>query len=250
MINYKSLLITWFKSDERLGKPFTEDIDVSLKSAIPFIINYKILLNSNPEHNYDFNKPLDLPFKQCSFELSDNVPFSNESLLDENGDKNNLVKCLVVNENSPNNYDYWVYSENSNTNMARVTFFKHDKLEENTIVRKLIDGFLNHLNQTVVVEKTNQIFKCRTMSKNHLIRIKQVVRVYPKSIKRETIAPIYNGKIDYSHRWTVMGHWRSIPNRMGKNRENQPIENYTWIKDYIKGPENKILVKKTRIIDI
>ena len=56
------------------------------------------------------------------------------------------------------------------------------------------------------------------------------------------------GVIDWTHRWEVMGHWRKCKG-IGKDREGVYCEpNATWIKEYVKGPEDAELIKKVRII--
>lgn len=57
------------------------------------------------------------------------------------------------------------------------------------------------------------------------------------------------GKIDWSHRFEVRGHWRKHEG-VGKDRNGQRnVEGYTWVSDHIRGPDDKPLIRKTRIVD-
>jgi hypothetical protein len=54
------------------------------------------------------------------------------------------------------------------------------------------------------------------------------------------------GKIDFSHRWEVRGHWRRVAG-MGKDREgNYEVRGLTWVKDCVKGPEELPIIQKLR----
>lgn len=77
-------------------------------------------------------------------------------------------------------------------------------------------------------------------------QIRRIVRIVPKNNKK-TIEPIMNkGKIDFSHRWEVRGHWRRVSG-LGKDREgNYEIRGLTWVKDCVKGPEELPIIQKLR----
>jgi hypothetical protein len=51
--------------------------------------------------------------------------------------------------------------------------------------------------------------------------------------------------IAYSHRWINSGHWRNQPYGSKKDRYYKQI----WIAPYVKGPEDKPLVIKTRGVE-
>lgn len=71
------------------------------------------------------------------------------------------------------------------------------------------------------------------------------------AIRPKRIAPLkslnLSHDVDWKHRWTVRGHWRNIRG-VGKDQEGTPVIGKTWVKDCIKGPEDKPLVNKTRVV--
>lgn len=76
--------------------------------------------------------------------------------------------------------------------------------------------------------------------------INQIIRIIPRN-EINRAKPIFSREIDYSHRWTVRGHWRTVKT-IGKDRDGNPYLGFTWVKDHIKGPEDKPLVdNKIRI---
>lgn len=77
-------------------------------------------------------------------------------------------------------------------------------------------------------------------------QIRRIVRIVPKTMKY-TIEPVSpGGRVDFSHRWEVRGHWRRVSG-MGKDRNGDyVIRGLTWVKDCIKGPEEMPVVKKLR----
>lgn len=73
-----------------------------------------------------------------------------------------------------------------------------------------------------------------------------VIYIKPKKLQNESITTL---NIDWSHRFEVRGHWRVFEG-VGKNRDGEyNIEGFTWVKNYVKGPEHLPLVKKTRVVE-
>lgn len=52
--------------------------------------------------------------------------------------------------------------------------------------------------------------------------------------------------IEWQHRWKVRGHWRRIKG-IGHDTEGNEVNGFTWIKECIKGPEDKPLINRPRI---
>lgn len=256
---YKQLLHTWFRSP--VDSITTTEDEIALKSAIPFVFDKEMM--NQPQisaDDYDPLKPLDLPFPVCSFEVGiDSINLITKSLTGL-GNANTLLSngkgvlpCIVIHEIEPNKYNYWFSNIKQNENKEELLISASNILynpndSQDTTFRIWIYGCLKLLEQTCVTERVNEIVKTRKNGKNSFTRIQQVVRVYPKSTKKHSISPAYGGRIDYSHRWTVRGHWRTIGEHTGKNREGLLLKGYTWVKNHIKGPENKILIKKTRFL--
>lgn len=76
--------------------------------------------------------------------------------------------------------------------------------------------------------------------------IRNIVYVLPKQNKESYVPK--GIKIDWSHRWEVRGHWRSTTG-LGKNQYGDYSEyGRTWVRDFIKGPEELPIVVKPRAV--
>lgn len=79
------------------------------------------------------------------------------------------------------------------------------------------------------------------------IKINTVVRVKNEKIVY-TEPPKSSGETrDFSHRFEVRGHWRTVRG-FGHDSEGRPVPGKTWVKDHVKGPDDKPLVKKYRAV--
>jgi hypothetical protein len=87
-----------------------------------------------------------------------------------------------------------------------------------------------------------------TKKKPHPIR--RIFHVVPRNMyKRYGLGP--GREIDWTHRWSVRGHWVHFTDKakVGKNRAGEYVERgRTWRSEHEKGPEDKVLVKKTRLV--
>jgi hypothetical protein len=92
--------------------------------------------------------------------------------------------------------------------------------------------------------------KVGTGPNRRLMKVKDLVIVAPKKMKNDLANHIGTQKeIDWSHRWDVMGHWRKIAG-IGKDRNGSyTIKGYTWVIPHTKGPEEKPLIRKTRVVN-
>jgi len=82
-----------------------------------------------------------------------------------------------------------------------------------------------------------------TTKQNGIFRTNKINKIIHVMPKKETrwIKGLQN-EIDWSHRWAVRGHWRKTKD-LGKDRHGEyKIRGFTWVKDHVKGPEDKVLV--------
>lgn len=80
-----------------------------------------------------------------------------------------------------------------------------------------------------------------------LVRVKNILHVAMKK-ERKSYSADYGKKINWSHRWEVMGHWRKV-STVGKDRAgNYTIKGFTWVVPHEKGAKNKPVIKKLRVI--
>jgi hypothetical protein len=76
--------------------------------------------------------------------------------------------------------------------------------------------------------------------------INKIIYIVPKKDRQIFKGP-NNQAIDWSHQWEVRGHWRKC-STIGKDRDGKYlVSGFTWVKDHVKGPEQKDLVIKTRV---
>jgi len=228
----------------------------------------------------DKEETLDLPFKCCWFESAYPVSRNPEefkdhwppSLLDYFGHEKNKdyrtqstpkfsVMGLYVYEKAPKDYNIIILAApvietNYNTKihstgepiLIGVDYRKDNDLTQtvtdtvNLILNSLKRNSFQHLTDNKIIS-----YKYKKLKQN--VKIKDTIIINNKPTPK-SINPSHIEDFEYSHRFEVMGHWRTLPNpqSVGKDRDGEPVKGYTWIAPYIKGPENKPLIKKTRII--
>jgi len=113
----------------------------------------------------------------------------------------------------------------------------------------LIISFLKKLaNRRTGLEKTKQRIRIGSGKEKRIHTIRRIVHVCSKNNIIKYEKKLIMRKIDWSHRWSVRGHWR-IAKGIGKDRTGDYcVSGYTWVKDCIKGNPEKEFVKKTRIV--
>lgn len=172
----------------------------------------------------------------------------------------------LINEISPGCFDVFAvemiqnspirnYSLNQGLGLS-ISIFRNITSDINTphwetaaVLRYWFDAIQN---QTSCLELTSEVINIPRIdrpskTKPHIIN--KIIRIVPKRLKNTDIEPITSrGKIDWTHRWEVRGHWRKT-NMIGKNREGEYcIDGFTWVKEHKKGPEEATLIKKLRVV--
>jgi len=156
------------------------------------------------------------------------------------------IICFMAVEQSPKQLLYFMYSE--------ITLDTLEKIKQVTATNSL-DGIAKELVDRMYEEKTGVepgIIKVNVGSgkTKKRFKINRVIHVRPKKVLNTRSDS--GVEIDWSHRWKVRAHWRFIgQGKIGKDREgNYTQTDFTWIEEYIKGPESKPLIdKKLRIVD-
>jgi hypothetical protein len=253
------------------------------RQAEIFVLSDSSIANASDNKNENDDKylSLGLPFKTCWIECPTDGKNARLIVTDISLDYSNIKcgsNCMLVDEVDVGTYDILLpmFTEKSDVlpdllplayqrgdfllsqngdNVMWVSFFKGVNIDfgnryaVNPIIA--LNHYIKAINsQSIATEITNQQIKIREKnkkSKDCFREISRIVRCYPK--KQSAIKPITsNGEIDYSHRWSVRGHWRHIPGKRGKDRNGDYcIKNFTWIKPHEKGPDDKPLIHKTRI---
>lgn len=119
----------------------------------------------------------------------------------------------------------------------------------NLLTTNVVGTWLRYLGMNDAgLQITNERVKYRENGEKKLLKIRKIVRVFPKKtvLTKEDIEERQH--IDFSHRFSVRGHWRKISG-IGKDRAgNYSIEGFTFVNDFIKGPEHLPFVKKNRVL--
>jgi hypothetical protein len=96
-------------------------------------------------------------------------------------------------------------------------------------------------------EKTPARWKIGRGQDRTLVQPRTIVNVVLKK-ERKTYERMRGGPIDWSHQWEVMGHWRHVAGT-GKDRDGHYcVPGYTWVAPHRRGPEDKVFIKKTRLV--
>lgn len=194
--------------------------------------------------------PLDLPFETCWFELTNSEP----EFYTYTGAVERRVGAIVASEGAFNKYAFICYE----VYPARVMRILTDTSEGADLRRYYEIKEWVRLACEVLNKETNEVGQDHIMmssklkgkfSGNTKVRMRNtpITIVVPKAKERRTY--VGSKQLDFSHRFEVRGHWRKTTGVLGKNREGEyVVQGYTWVKAHIKGPEDKPVVKKTRII--
>lgn len=117
-------------------------------------------------------------------------------------------------------------------------------LESTEGVARFVLAGLVWLHQKIVVADVQHIERHarkrieQQLKRQPVLRLVQLRRTEHVQPTDDTVDP---AKREYSHRWTVDGHWRN--QRVGPGRKETRL---TWVMPYIKGPDDKPLVVSSK----
>jgi len=232
----------------RIGKgyqldPVKSDLFANIVGEIePFVFA--------PQHEYpkDLDEPLDdcivdAPFKNFSFEILGKcitVAGSNQPECN--------IECIAAHEFEPNKFIFFIlYTITGN----RFVFGEvSDDTDVGISITNLVKEYTTRIaREASGTEKTGQRTKLRYKGDKKLIKIKHIIHITPKSQKEKYVANTLK-QIDWTFRWTQRGHWRDIgSDSLGKDRRGvYCIPGKTWVIEGIKGPKDKPLIRKTRLV--
>ena len=188
-------------------------------------------------------EPLDLPFPVTAIEVAGGWITSPAP-----GDKIQVhIGLIIAQESAPKEYNFLHYSS-VNGQMVVSCVMKKTEPEEWASFNGLLKEFLKRLAQekTGVESRPNKI-KIGSGKSKEFWRPKPITHVTPVKYISEVKA-VGGGVVDWTHRWEVRGHWRSVSG-IGKDRDgNYNQSGWTWVKNHVKGPEKAPLIKKTYIV--
>lgn len=190
---------------------------------------------------------LDSPFKTIWIEMGKLDGKKYKVTVDYNQYKIHepVVNCLglLVHETSPKNFRMWglfeVYGAFDDPDKKQI------RIMETSTLSSVAHSMIDRINkETWGVESPKTKLKIGSGKLKSIKRIQRVIHITPKrNIKN------VNGsqrEINWSHAWTVRGHWRTIKG-IGKDRDGiTSVQGHTWISSYLKGAGE--LVRKMRVI--
>jgi len=191
---------------------------------------------------------IDLPFQTCFFEETlSRVVLHNQSTV-----VNAAARCIFVHEERPREYLYVMLLATGNTEIVSGGMFNAARVERDELslgganALTIIRTFSRLVHSSKLGKDSHRPFiKVGTGKHKRTVRPSMVIRVAPKN-DYEGVTPL-GSHIDWASRWEVRGHWRAISG-IGKNRDGEyGVQNWTWVIPHVKGPEDKIVIKKPRI---
>lgn len=229
---------------EIAGHTAMPDVNAFLKSvadARPFIFDSPSILEDDFKID---SAPLNLPFDCCAFEIVGGLDLASFRINPDEEIKwtRAYLTALVCMRDGLRTK--FVALGRQPPMPEGVLAATSDESPEFTAVARL---YLQRLNFCALgAERVNERVKTRVKGEKHLIKIREVIHVTPKKIVG--VPGPFGGHVDYSHRFEVRGHWRQIE-RIGKDPHGDyGVKGYTWVVPSIKGPKNKPLVRKQRVI--
>jgi hypothetical protein len=164
-------------------------------------------------------------------------------------EKMQLIRAIWLWRSHPDSYCAVLIGDNG---YALATIISEESDDESSYLLSPVHAFLFRLFQKLARhgqlgnERVNERFKVGSGQGKQVVKIKDIIHIRMKR-KQDHSQPGESQNIEWSHRWEVMGHWRKITG-IGKDDQGRyHVNGFTWVLPHTKGPEEKELVKKTRI---
>jgi hypothetical protein len=117
-------------------------------------------------------------------------------------------------------------------------------------VMNLIPLLMDYLETEYIDIQTKSFSIGKKMRRGKLIdKLNPYQIIYRKQPIQTTVHPTNaeNAETDWNFRWKVRGHWRRVKG-FGKDQLGNLKEGFTWIKEFVKGPEDKPLIERPIIL--
>lgn len=177
------------------------------------------------------------PFKSISIEIKDGILSKSSSM---------TINSLISLELAPGEFSIIVYGKDLDLNDSTCMFLP-----------AAFDNLKNYVNllyssqQGKSDEDLDKKIKVYTKAQTRYTTVNQSIYIRPKRLYETNVSYVGSKKVIWSHRWMVRGHWVKLPGRIGKDRTGEYcVDGFTWRKDHVKGPEDRALIAKTRIVAV
>jgi hypothetical protein len=198
---------------------------------------------------------MDLPYPCVHIEVKDSfisVPKAERWAIDGMSEFTpSYVGSFIVRETGPREYRFLMnmFSKSGQPIMIEATSDSgmNDLWK---FANSLLKVYLERINKEKIgIEKQNGIRKLGQGNLKRFYKLRPITYVSPKKYQSEMKASEPGKTIDWSHRWEVRGHWRIVKG-IGKDRDgNYTVMGFTWVNNFVKGPEKAPLIKKTYIVE-
>lgn len=251
-------------------KGLKENVSTLISESRPFVISDSILnklwkIKKDNIINKAERFELDIPFSSIFIEGEECAIVANQRF---DGLEANQTYGVFVQEAGSEGYLFvaWTKEPNNILPIIHTDMFSRSQWEahQNSLISgrltasvgACLHGTISELfnffrNQDVSVGtvKVSERVRVGAGEARTLFKIKEVVHICLTKDKEKAESE-FQRSIDWSHRWEVMGHWRKCT-AVGKNRSGEyVIKGLTWVNPYVKGPEEKVFVKKLRVTDM
>jgi hypothetical protein len=199
---------------------------------------------------------LDLPYPCMHIEVQDSfitVPKPEDYAIDGMTEFTpSYLGSFIVREMGPREYRFLLnmYSKSGQPIMIECGRDENrgKMMELFKFANSLLKIYLERLNREKIgVEKQEGVRHLGEGKNKKFYKLRPITHVSPKTtyVKSRSVT---GKEIDWSHRWEVRGHWRTVKG-VGKDREgNYIVKGFTWISNFVKGPETAPLIKKTYVV--
>ncbi len=187
----------------------------------------------------DSNEKIDAPFPVFSIEMTKGFITKPR----ETDEQKWWISCIIVQELRPKQFCYYAFMQNHPDYPTKEEVFASNA------EGKIVEEFIARLEKEEIgVAVARASVKIGTGNEKRHIRVKRVTYVTQKRSLQNPFV-VVGQTIDWSHRWTCRGHWRSLPDGLGKDREGMYcVQGWTWVIDHEKGNPNAPLINKVRVV--
>lgn len=230
-------------SPEAIFNRFKNDMVKPGSDTIGAQDNIAVFYNSN---SGEIDPDVAPPFQTCWFQFPETAPLLGITDRDEK----RIYYGLFLHEIRPHDYIFCFIMDDPRTPDIRVSRYGHIK-QPHPWWDKIALWLQPFGRETTVgIKKTSSRVKIRDRDtgEKRIHKLRNVVMVYPKKMSSFERKNAEDSGVDFSHRFSVRGHWRRIAN-VGKNRAGEYcVQGFTFVREHEKGPDNIPLTKKVRVV--
>lgn len=216
LVEQNNVFVFYKSTDETIQNEFSKDLSIEKGVSIS-----------------------DAPFKVFSIEMESGPLPSQSVLVDESVKLGFKPYCILCEEIKPNKFRFITLIKDKDG--------KYPTIIPSTSEKNTVNYFLSLLKtQQTGLESVRLKLKIGKGSQKRFHTINHVIHICPK----KDVSNYAKGTkhIDWTHRFSVRGHWRK-QNGLGKDRQGiYCIDGFTWVTEHVRGPEHLPLVKKTRLV--